>query len=239
MNNAWKIKLTNVVYTEISRLQGLFLRPLDRVLAPYVLKKNRVDRLQLGCGGEIVDGWINTDWHNSTWNFVNQQFVDLITDHRRGIPFPDQSFQYINCAHTLEHFRPHTAKYILKECHRTLKPGGVTRIVVPDVRLYIEAYLDNKGAVRKVHGDNPHWPKWTHTDLEDLLTIIHGAPELGWVHCWGYDYNTLSCYLSEAGFSEIWQRPNGEALPGDPEFPAFEVFRKQVLSLYVDARKQR
>jgi SAM-dependent methyltransferase len=60
----------------------------------------------------------------------------LVHDLARGIPFPDQSIDAVYHSHTLEHLDRATAKRFLSEVLRVLKPGGIHRIVVPDLERY-------------------------------------------------------------------------------------------------------
>ena len=54
-------------------------------------------------------------------------------DLRRGIPYPDSSFDVVYNSHFLEHLRRRDAGEFLTECNRVLRPGGVIRIAVPDL----------------------------------------------------------------------------------------------------------
>ncbi len=60
-----------------------------------------------------------------------------------GIPFEDAAFDVVYHSHLLEHFPREQAKPFFTECHRVLRPGGVLRVVVPDLeqicRLYLQA----------------------------------------------------------------------------------------------------
>ena len=50
----------------------------------------------------------------------------------------------IHVEHYFEHLEPTTERpRFLAECRRCLEPGGVLRIIVPDMRKYVEAYLAN------------------------------------------------------------------------------------------------
>lgn len=73
-------------------------------------------RLNLGCGGNILDGWEN---HDSD--------VDL----EKPLPFEDNSIDFILLEHCWEHFESKIAFQILKECQRILKVRGVLRLCVP------------------------------------------------------------------------------------------------------------
>ncbi len=54
----------------------------------------------------------------------------------------DDSFDLVYHSHFLEHLTPDQAAFIIKECFRVLKPGGVLRIVVPDLEYNARLYLD-------------------------------------------------------------------------------------------------
>jgi SAM-dependent methyltransferase len=64
-------------------------------------------------------------------------------DLRRGLPFPDESFDAVYGSHVLEHLEPDTAAQLLRECHRVLRPGGIVRIVVPDLEAIARLYLES------------------------------------------------------------------------------------------------
>ena len=53
-------------------------------------------KLNLGCGYNKKDGWINID-NDETVN------PDIVRDLTRGLPFDDNSFDTVICTHTIEH----------------------------------------------------------------------------------------------------------------------------------------
>jgi SAM-dependent methyltransferase len=96
-------------------------------------------RLQLGCGARYHPAWINLDLHPQHAS-VGQH------DVTRPLPFPDGHFDAVYHAHLLEHLPRAEALPFLRECWRVLRPGGVLRVVVPDLeqiaRLYLAALDD-------------------------------------------------------------------------------------------------
>lgn len=79
-------------------------------------------KLNLGCGTDIREGWVNLD-------AVRLPGVDVVHDVRRlPLPFPDEKFEEILCQDILEHI-----EYIpvLKDIHRILKHRGRLVIRVP------------------------------------------------------------------------------------------------------------
>ena len=53
-------------------------------------------------------------------------------DVQRGLPFKDGSFASIDCQHVIEHVE--NPLFLMKECHRVLKPAGRAVIVTPNVQ---------------------------------------------------------------------------------------------------------
>jgi SAM-dependent methyltransferase len=79
-------------------------------------------KLNIGCGTDIRDGWINLD-------SLPLHGVSMVHDIERApFPFEDGCFDTILCQDVLEH-----VEYIpvLRECYRILKKGGKLRIRVP------------------------------------------------------------------------------------------------------------
>lgn len=115
--------------------------------------------LNLGCGERTHPAWINIDLSRKLaikglWlirlflrdpvpkNFVNH-------DLRHGIPYADGVADVAYASHVLEHLKQKDALSFLKEIYRVLKPGGLIRIVVPDLEGAVVQYLDALREVRK------------------------------------------------------------------------------------------
>jgi len=92
-------------------------------------------KLNIGCGGRLISGFVNIDIEDHGGNVVH--------DVRKGLPYDDNSVEFINASHFIEHLNLFEAITVLKECHRVLKPSGRIRITVPDTRLLIEHLLRN------------------------------------------------------------------------------------------------
>lgn len=91
--------------------------------------------LNLGCGGHFDPAWTNIDIYSAA---PEVRAHDL----RRGLPYADGSFEAVYSAHFMEHLAPAEARRLLAECQRVLKPGGVIRVVVPDLEQMARWYLD-------------------------------------------------------------------------------------------------
>jgi predicted SAM-dependent methyltransferase len=154
-------------------------------------------KLHIGCGKNPLDGWFNIDVYPAP----------LAMNVLWGLPFPSGSVRYIFVSHLLEHlFFPRDVKPFLAELRRVLAPGAIVRFVVPDIEQCIEAYVNND---RSFFGNRREtWPWWPEnpTRLEDFLAYAGAGAEPAYLfesHKYGYDFETLSRVLTDAGFSAV------------------------------------
>ncbi len=83
---------------------------------------NRYRRLNLGCGSDYREDYINADRVPGR--------VDVVLDlDRPPYPFPDNSITEVLMKHVLEHLEDIRA--VMDELWRILRPQGVARIYVP------------------------------------------------------------------------------------------------------------
>ncbi|RPH95277.1 class I SAM-dependent methyltransferase [candidate division KSB1 bacterium] len=86
---------------------------------------------------------------------------------REGLPFEDQSFDFVTCLEVLEHFVfPQNA---LREIHRVLRPQGYLILTVPNLQ-FIE-YLGQliRGKMPGPASDPRHMSVFTHRFLDKML----------------------------------------------------------------------
>ncbi len=89
--------------------------------------------VHLGCGGKYVEGWINVD--------INPlRRIDLWADIVGPLPFERDEVDVVASFHVLEHLDPREAAFMLRECQRILKRGGILRIGVPSLEAAVSAY---------------------------------------------------------------------------------------------------
>lgn len=121
--------------------------------------------LNLGCGERTHPDWVNIDFslraRLKSLPFVRQLLGGpnppgyVNHDLRKGIPVANAAADVIYTSHVLEHLEPEHAGPFLREAHRALRPGGVLRVVVPDLEAAARAYLDALEA-------------WRHDRVPDL-----------------------------------------------------------------------
>jgi len=211
-------------------LEALWQRTSNSFLPGYrrkleYLRGHNELALNLGSGGGATPGWVNIDVRPT-------HDVDLALDIRRRLPFSDGQVARVRAEHVVEHldFRDELPA-VLREIHRVLAVGGVLRVVVPDTRRFLEAYLT---------ADQERWQAlgWDMTQLPaDIFTPMHVVNHIfhqGGEHRFAYDFETLAYALHNAGFREIVRQSYGSSL--DPALTADLPVHRQY-SFYVEARK--
>lgn len=192
-------------------------------------------RLHLGSGATRLEGWINVDIPPA----------DLTMHLGWALPFADASVEYIYLSHVLEHLSREEAAHLLSESQRVLAPGGVLRVVVPDMekalRAYTEADEEFFAARKKLW---PNTSRACHTPLQHILKIAGAGarPASFWGHKYGYDFETLKYVLARAGFddverSEYMQSTHAPLRVDTTGKTSGFKYRERFYSLFVEATK--
>lgn len=142
--------------------------------------------LHLGCEDHGIEGWINVD-------IVRTGAVDVQADLSRPLPFPDGAIDFIHSEDLLEHLEPGDGSALLAECFRVLRPGGVMRVLTPDLRRLVEdVYL---------------YPTARHLAWCDAYLgaatpceALNAHCRMGGEHRFIYDFDSLSRTLIAIGF---------------------------------------
>jgi predicted SAM-dependent methyltransferase len=118
--------------------------------------------LNLGCGTRIHPNWINVDLVPSTSNVIAY-------DLRLPLPFPDDYFDVVYHSHVLEHFNRVEGQRFLTECYRVCRPGGVLRVVVPDLETIVRLYLKYLEDALRGETQAHHRYNWMMFELFDQM----------------------------------------------------------------------
>jgi SAM-dependent methyltransferase len=182
-------------------------------------------RLNIGSGPAVAPGWVSID---GSWQarFAGRpmaaRVASLLTgrevghwpsgirclDVRRGLPFPDNSASVVYSSHMIEHLFRDEAGALLRDAWRVLAPGGICRIVVPDIRSMVQWYVERNGAA-PADGEAPR----SDTLMEMLGVSSSSAPPRSILgayrrltdfdrHKWMYDEPGLIALFREAGFAD-------------------------------------
>ena len=128
--------------------------------------------LNVGCGQRFHNAWTNIDLE-PTHRSVQQ--YDITT----GLPYEDQQYDAVYHSHVLEHLDPADGDRLLEDCYRVLKPGGVLRIVIPNLEQIAALYLENHR--QAWDGDETAAANydWIKLELLDQLVRNHSGGRMG------------------------------------------------------------
>lgn len=207
-----------------------------------------------------------------SWGLLSQQRAERLAsldpdiirwNLERGIPFPADSFDVVYHSHFLEHLAKDAGMKFLAECFRVLKPGGVLRVVVPDLERLIRSYCVSMARVSA----HEFGAEVAHEDaifqLFDQMVrtestganeqngwrrrverfVRGGASRTGEAHRWMYDRLSLQRALETIGFREV--SPQSATTGYIPDWknchldlnPDGSAYKPE--SLYLEARKPR
>ena len=122
----------------------------------------RSSLLNVGCGRHYHPEWCNLD--------IGARDPQVLRhDIRRGLPFADESFGAIYHSHLLEHLAPESGRQFLQECLRVLRPGGVMRIVVPDLEIIASLYLEKLRRIDRQREQTIADYRWMTLELLDQM----------------------------------------------------------------------
>jgi predicted SAM-dependent methyltransferase len=182
----------------------LFLKKIRRqlrrqndaaLLAGYFSAHQGARKLHIGCGGNQVRGWLNTDYLPGSRNVFH-------LDATRTFPFADGQFDYVFSEHMIEHVSYARGMTMLEECRRVLKPGGKIRISTPDLAFLVGLYSGARSATQRAY------VSWACDELPEVVPADNPAFVVNnfvrnWGHTFIYDETTLRAALIEAGLTDI------------------------------------
>jgi SAM-dependent methyltransferase len=193
----------------------------------YPFDESAFKGINLGCSSHNPGGWVGVSGGLTIW-FLNLPkfmlrivypfssrskkvaFADFYTKVRTtrilhhdlffGIPFANGTVPNIFTSHFMEHLTEDSARYLLKEAHRVLKPGGMIHIIVPALEDEVDKMRNALDAFDK--GDEIPVQEFVTQPYEEYSDPFSN-------HRYMYHAAALQLRLQEAGFSEITQVQRG------------------------------
>lgn len=102
-------------------------KEIDEELKEFVedvLQEDNERKLNIGCGWDKMEGFVNIDKSSAVK-------PDIVVDIEQGLPFADNSFDYIYSCHCLEHIRPQYWSFVLNEISRVAKNECILDLKLP------------------------------------------------------------------------------------------------------------
>ena len=174
-------------------------------IAPPGVMSNHAGKLNLGCGRNIMPGWINADL-----TVHNPEVFTM--DATRPFPFPDNSFDYVFSEHMFEHLDLCGQQNMMRECHRVLRPGGILRLAMPNFDFLIDLVNNPDSEI------NCRYLDWSYRmfiqnkvgyeiDRNDYPVFVVNNFMHDWGHKFIHSANSLKDTALSSGFC------NGERFP--------------------------
>jgi hypothetical protein len=166
--------------------------------------------IKLNVGASPI--WKQGGWHVLDHKLDQNSEFGIAGDADK-IDLPDESCDVVFCSHVFEHIPHVKLPLVIAEINRVLKPGGIFRILTPDLARVARAYVESDEEFFKAAKSED---ESLRTDLglggafmnfivspgqdtvllnRDLTTFI-----AGYAHVYGYDYQMLSTILQKIGF---------------------------------------
>jgi predicted SAM-dependent methyltransferase len=182
------------------------------------MSHENIIKLNLGCGYQYPEEWINVDYSmgarfsrlpffrlvNKKLHLFRMEWDDNIFIHNLTTPFPwsDSSVDVVYSSHTLEHMTRQQGEEFLKQSYRVLKPGGIIRIVIPDLLSIVNRYIEGELLAENFVEDLGVMYLETGNRLKDKL-----SPFVQYPHKCMYDSAALERCMTSVGFKVASRKP--------------------------------
>jgi predicted SAM-dependent methyltransferase len=179
--------------------------------------------VQYGSGWSSPKGWRNFD-ASPTLRFERLPFIGKLytrNDYRfpenveygdivKGLPIADESAYAVYCSHVLEHLSLCDFHTALLNTKKVLRPGGIFRLVLPDLAYSIKQYLEsssNDAALTFMRETSLGCERRPNTFKSLVLTWLGNS-----AHLWMWDYKSLEQELMKAGFVSVRRAVYGDSI---------------------------
>ena len=211
------------------------------------MKINNALYVQYGCGWSAPDGWRNFDasptlrferipiigrlYTKNTHRFpINVEYGDIV----RGLPIPARSCAGVYSSHILEYLALDELRSALQNTIKIILPGGVFRLVLPDLEYFAKNYVDkcnlSSDAAHEFMRETFLGHEKKAKNIKDRLVAWLGNSQ----HLWMWDYLSIAEELKMAGFEGIRRAVHGDSF--DPIFSEVEEKQRWDNCLGVECR---
>lgn len=204
--------------------------------------------VQYGAGLCAPEGWKNYDASPSLraqkipiiGRIIRKKFGPpfpksiMYGDIVKGLPIRESSCDGIYCSHVLEHLSLCDFRIAIRNTLSYLKPEGVFRFVLPDLRFLANKYVSHESPESSVE-----FMKESHLGYLNRPRGLSGLAK-SWIgnslHLWMWDYASISHELYEAGFVNIRRAVLGDSV--EPFFCSAETPNRWEDCLGVECKRR-
>jgi predicted SAM-dependent methyltransferase len=168
----------------------------EELLYDY-LEKHEKRGLQIGSGTNPLSDFLNSDLVRTAPNILQ-------LDATKPFQIPNDTFDYVYSEHVIEHISFRDGMFMLRECHRILRPGGIIRLITPSLRFLIRIFSSTRSETEEAYLNwcMNHTTHWAPKPLPGFLFNVFVR---AWGHQFIYDEDTMRLALEIAGFDPINQ----------------------------------
>ena len=156
-------------------------------------------------------------WHMEGWHTLDHKLQEntdtAIAGDASDIKLNDESCDVVFCSHVFEHIPHSRLPLVVSEINRVLKPGGVFRMLTPNLEVLAKAYVEK---------DEDFWEKALEEDENLRKDLGYGGMLMnccvspgqdtalidrnlktfiaGYAHLYIYDYEMMSTIWEKLGF---------------------------------------
>jgi hypothetical protein len=157
--------------------------------------------IKLEIGGLVPrEGWVITNVNATTRNYL---------DATSPWPVEDGSVSFVFTDNVIEHIPLAAGRAMLEQAHRAMQPGGVIRLLTPDIKKHVELYLSGAAAVDSDVAQAYRALGMVVEHPIDLIRIPIGS--FGHHEGYVYDFEILEAELKRAGFHSVIRCEMGES----------------------------
>lgn len=202
--------------------------------------------VQYGCGFDAPDGWINYDasptllferipFFGRLYTRNEKRFPQNVIwgDIVRGLPHGKESVRGIYCSHILEHLSLEDCRKAISNTYDYLVPGGIFRLVVPDLELAMQEYRKelSSEAANLFMKSTMLGTISRGNFARRMVDCVFGNSK----HQWMWDEKAMIQELKNAGFRQVRRAKYGDS--ADKKFSEAEREGRFVNSLALEAIK--
>ena len=162
----------------------------------------------------------------------NVYYGDIV----KGLKLADASADLAFSSHVLEHLAREEAEVAVAETFRVLRPGGLFRVIVPDLESAVRRYVHdldngvsdaNDQLLRRIILGRERRQRGLASVLRLMFSNVS--------HQWMWDAPSLTALLTRHGFVDIRQATFGDSI--DPRFLSVEREARFFEAVALEARK--
>lgn len=165
------------------------------------LKHDGLHKMQIGCGNNLVDGWLNTD--------LQPTYGATFLDAMQRFPMPDACMDVVFAEHLIEEYPVQKLDGMFQEINRVLRPNGTFRLTFFTSDHMLK--MMNGSTSEDVYAEYVNWTLRNHGNEKMVLSMSNEAQRsMAYTiflrrmsNIMLYGYATIQELLLRNGFSKV------------------------------------